>query len=165
MKKVFNRRYLHDLGYAIRKGLPFSCKVQVFLQFFGIAIHNPFRDECCIDFECCSPHKDKKDDRCLLHISAEQLPIRRVVWYEPTKPAGEPGREFVKKTKVVLREGVAVRFYFVMIMVSMVLAAFTAALGIWAYQEGRYFSMVLQGIFFAVNLGLLFYWTYKSFKK
>ena len=34
--------------------LPFSCKIQRFLGIFGIAIHNPFRNECTHDFGCCT---------------------------------------------------------------------------------------------------------------
>ena len=34
--------------------LPFSCKIQRFLGMFGIAIHNPFRNECTHDFGCCT---------------------------------------------------------------------------------------------------------------
>ena len=34
--------------------LPFSCKVQHFLGMLGIAIHNPFRNECTHDFGCCT---------------------------------------------------------------------------------------------------------------
>ena len=81
-----------------------SCKVQAILQYFGIAIHNPFRDECCIDFECCSPYskRDKKHkNRCWLHISSKMLPIRRKTWYEPTAPIGTPGRTFIKKSKLI----------------------------------------------------------------
>lgn len=34
--------------------LPFSCKIQDFLGMLGIAIHNPFRNECTQDFGCCN---------------------------------------------------------------------------------------------------------------
>ena len=34
--------------------LPFSCKIQHFLGMLGIAIHNPFRNECTHDFGCCT---------------------------------------------------------------------------------------------------------------
>lgn len=34
--------------------LPFSCKIQYFLGMLGIAIHNPFRNECTHDFGCCT---------------------------------------------------------------------------------------------------------------
>ena len=34
--------------------LPFSCKIQRFFGMFGIAIHNPFRNECTHDFGCCT---------------------------------------------------------------------------------------------------------------
>ena len=34
--------------------LPFSCKIQRFLGMLGIAIHNPFRNECTHDFGCCT---------------------------------------------------------------------------------------------------------------
>lgn len=92
--KIFHLRYLK----AMKRRYPLSCNIQLLLQFFGIAVHNPFRDECCIDFECCNP---RKDSTCWLHIDAHDLPIRRVVWYEPTVPAGDPNRKFIKKTKWV----------------------------------------------------------------
>ena len=34
--------------------LPFSCKIQSLLGMLGIAIHNPFRNECTHDFGCCT---------------------------------------------------------------------------------------------------------------
>lgn len=34
--------------------LPFSCKIQYVLGMLGIAIHNPFRNECTHDFGCCT---------------------------------------------------------------------------------------------------------------
>jgi hypothetical protein len=34
--------------------LPFSCKIQRFFGMLGIAIHNPFRNECTHDFGCCT---------------------------------------------------------------------------------------------------------------
>ena len=41
---------------------PFSCIIQLLLCKIGIACHNPFRDECTPDFECCSPlHKELMD--------------------------------------------------------------------------------------------------------
>jgi hypothetical protein len=97
--KIFNKMYLRELKN--KPNLPFSCKVQAILQFFGIAIHNPFRDECCMDFECCSPHKDPTKDHCWLHISAKDLPITRHIHYEETAPIGTPGRTFIKKSKLV----------------------------------------------------------------
>lgn len=33
--------------------IAFSCKVQSWLWVKGISIHNPFRNECTIDFSCC----------------------------------------------------------------------------------------------------------------
>ena len=38
----------------MKRKLPFSCKIQDFLRIFGIAIHNPFRNECTQDFGCCT---------------------------------------------------------------------------------------------------------------
>ena len=95
--KIF---YPYYIKTAFRKHIAFSARIQCLLQFFGIAIHNPWRDECCCDFECCSKFGDKRD-HCWLHISAKMLPVRRVVWYEPTAPVGTEGRTFVKKTKWV----------------------------------------------------------------
>ena len=97
--KIFNKRYLENLKYCFKKKLPFSCWVQTILQFFGIAIHNHFRDECCIDFECCNPYKDDSKNKCWLHIHANQLPIRKEIWYEPTAPIGNPNRNFIKKSR------------------------------------------------------------------
>lgn len=52
---------------------PFSCIIQLLLCKIGIACHNPFRDECTPDFECCSPlHKERYWPR----ISASKLPIK-----------------------------------------------------------------------------------------
>lgn len=34
--------------------LPLSCRVQGFLCKLGIAVHNPFRNECTKDFGCCT---------------------------------------------------------------------------------------------------------------
>jgi hypothetical protein len=96
MKKVF---YSYYLRVAFRKNVTFSGRIQCLLQWFGIAIHNPWRDECCCDFECCAPLKQDSKNHCWLHISAKSLPIRRIVWYEETAPVGTPGRTFVKKTK------------------------------------------------------------------
>lgn len=56
-------------------------------------------------------------------------------------------------------------FYFVMIAVSMIIASFSTAFGIWAFQQEDYPSAAFQFVLFAVNIGLIFYWTYKSFKK
>ena len=67
--KAFKKHYLKT---ACRKNIAFSARMQAFLQFFGIAIHNPFRDECCIDFECCNPYNDQRD-KCWLHISRNNL--------------------------------------------------------------------------------------------
>ncbi len=92
--KIFHLRYLKSMRWS----LPLSCNIQCLLQFFGIAVHNPFRDECCMDFECCSP---RENSTCWLHISAHDLPFRRVVWYEATAPIGESNRKFIKKTKWV----------------------------------------------------------------
>ena len=82
---------------AFRKNIAFSARIQCLLQWFGIAVHNPWRDECCIDFRCCAPQK--QDDHCWLHIKAKHIPIRRIIRYEATAPIGTPGRNFVKKTK------------------------------------------------------------------
>ena len=38
----------------MKRKLPFSCKIQSFLGMLGIAIHNPFRNECTQDFGCCA---------------------------------------------------------------------------------------------------------------
>ena len=38
----------------MKRKLPFSCKIQSFLGMLGIAIHNPFRNECTHDFGCCT---------------------------------------------------------------------------------------------------------------
>jgi hypothetical protein len=91
---MFNKYYLKQAKHK-----PFSCKIQGLLEFLGIACHNPFRDECCIDFDCCSP---KKKNGNWLHISSKNLPLRRKVWYESTAPVGTPGRTFIKKSKWVL---------------------------------------------------------------
>lgn len=34
--------------------LHWSCKVQKILMWLGIAVHNPYRDECTPDFACCN---------------------------------------------------------------------------------------------------------------
>lgn len=38
----------------MKRKLPFSCRIQQFLCMLGIAIHNPFRNECTQDFGCCT---------------------------------------------------------------------------------------------------------------
>ena len=38
----------------MKRKLPISCKIQNFLGMLGIAIHNPFRNECTHDFGCCT---------------------------------------------------------------------------------------------------------------
>ena len=38
----------------MKRKLPFSCRIQQFLGMLGIAIHNPFRNECTHDFGCCT---------------------------------------------------------------------------------------------------------------
>ena len=38
----------------MKRKLPFSCRIQCFLGMLGIAIHNPFRNECTQDFGCCT---------------------------------------------------------------------------------------------------------------
>ena len=38
----------------MKRKLPFSCRIQDFLRMLGIAIHNPFRNECTQDFGCCT---------------------------------------------------------------------------------------------------------------
>ena len=48
--------------------LPFSCKIQRFLGILGIAIHNPFRNECTHDFGCCT-----NIGKYLLRINQEQI--------------------------------------------------------------------------------------------
>lgn len=74
--KIFHVDYLKT---AFRKNIAFSARVQSLIQFlFGIAIHNPWRDECCEDFSCCM----HKADHCWLTIGEKQLPIRRKIWYE-----------------------------------------------------------------------------------
>jgi hypothetical protein len=94
--KIFHTRYLKAMSWR----QPLSCNIQCLLQFFGIAVHNPFRDECCIGFECCSP---REDSTCWLHIDVHDLPIKRLVWYEPTVPKGDPDRTFIKKSKWVIK--------------------------------------------------------------
>lgn len=37
-----------------KKKLPWSCRIQRFLVLLGIAVHNPYRDECTPDFACCT---------------------------------------------------------------------------------------------------------------
>ncbi len=99
MKKIwYYRKYYWKT--AFRKNIAFSARIQSFLQVFGIAIHNPWRDECCCDFECCSP---SKEHRCWFHINSKSLLLRRVVWYEDTAPKGTAGRDFIKKTKLVFQ--------------------------------------------------------------
>lgn len=94
---MFDRYYLKN---AFKKNIAFSARVQCVFQWFGIAIHNPYRDECCIDFECCNP---KKNSNHWLHISEKQLPIRRKVWYKETAPIGTKNRTFIRKTKWVIK--------------------------------------------------------------
>lgn len=96
--KIFHSYYLKQA--FTKRNIAFSARIQSLLQFFGIAIHNPFRDECCCDFECCNPYNDK--NHCWLHISEKQLPIRRKVWYEPTAPTGTEGRTFVRHSKWII---------------------------------------------------------------
>jgi len=93
--KAFDKYYLKT---AFRKNIAVSSRLQSILQWFGIAIHNPLRDECCVDFACCSP---TGKERCWLSISVNNLPYRRVVWYEPTASKGTPCRTFKKCTKLV----------------------------------------------------------------
>jgi hypothetical protein len=38
----------------MKRNLPISCRIQDFLGMLGIAIHNPFRNECTQDFGCCT---------------------------------------------------------------------------------------------------------------
>lgn len=38
----------------MNRELPISCKVQRFLCKLGVAVHNPFRNECTEDFGCCT---------------------------------------------------------------------------------------------------------------
>lgn len=78
---------------------PLSCIIQILLCKIGIACHNPFRDECTMDFECCSPSKGKS--KYWLRISANKLPFRIAVSYIPTKPVGETGRTFIKRKHYV----------------------------------------------------------------
>lgn len=78
---------------------PFSCIIQLLLCKIGIACHNPFRDECTPDFECCSPlHKE----RYWLRISASKLPIKVKVSYKPTATVGTEGRTFIKNKNFML---------------------------------------------------------------
>lgn len=65
------------------------------LQMIGIHVHNPIRDECCCDFECCAD----KHYRGFLHISAKMLPIRVEIIYVPTAPVGDENRTFKKVRK------------------------------------------------------------------
>lgn len=97
MKKIFYNYYLRT---AFSKNIAFSARIQSLFQWFGIAIHNPWRDECCCDFECCAPHEQDSENHCWLHISAKSIPIRRIVRYEETAPIGTVGRTFVKKNKM-----------------------------------------------------------------
>ena len=96
MKKVFYSYYLKS---AFRKNIAFSARIQCLLQWFGIAIHNPWRDECCCDFECCARQQQDFRNHCWLHISATSIPIRRIVRYEETAPVGTHGRTFRKVIK------------------------------------------------------------------
>lgn len=38
----------------MKNKLPLSCRIQEFLRKLGIAVHNPFRNECTKDFSCCT---------------------------------------------------------------------------------------------------------------
>lgn len=96
MKKIFYNHYLRN---AFRKNIAFSARIQSLLQWFGIVIHNPWRDECCCDFECCAPKNKIFKSYCWLHISANSIPIRRIIRYEETAPLGTHGRTFRKIIK------------------------------------------------------------------
>lgn len=98
MKNKIFYIYFLKLAFTTKCSIALSARIQTLLQFFGIAIHNPFRDECCCDFACCHPNNDSN---CWLHIGRSKLSIIRKVWYEPTAPIGHPGRTFIKKTKWV----------------------------------------------------------------
>lgn len=78
---------------------PLSCIIQLLLCKIGIACHNPFRDECTPDFECCSPYNKKK---YWLRISEAKLPLKIKVAYTPTAPSGTKGRTFIKTKTVYL---------------------------------------------------------------
>ena len=92
--KAFDKYYLKD---ACRKGaFAFSSRLQSILQWFGIAVHNPWRDECCVDFACCSP---TGKERCWLSIPANKLPYRRVVWYEKGTHGFRKCTKIVRKSK------------------------------------------------------------------
>lgn len=52
----------------MKRKLPFSCRIQSFLGMLGIAIHNPFRNECTQDFGCCT-----NIGKYWLRINAEQI--------------------------------------------------------------------------------------------
>ena len=52
----------------MKRKLPFSCRIQQFLGMLGIAIHNPFRNECTQDFGCCT-----NIGKYWLRINAEQI--------------------------------------------------------------------------------------------
>ena len=52
----------------MKRKLPFSCRIQQFLGMFGIAIHNPFRNECTHDFGCCT-----NIGKYWLRINSEQI--------------------------------------------------------------------------------------------
>lgn len=83
------------MNYKILTKYPLSCIIQMALCKIGIAIHNPFRDECTPDFGCC----DNKLGHYWLRISCHQLPIRRDISYMPTAPKGTPGRYFKRIVK------------------------------------------------------------------
>lgn len=76
---------------------PVSCIIQKALCKIGIAIHNPFRDECTPDFSCCNP--DLPNKHYWLKISAKQLPFRKCISYKESAPKGTPGRTFIKIVK------------------------------------------------------------------
>lgn len=90
--KIFYSYYLRTA--FTKHDIAFSARIQSLLQWFGIAIHNPWRDECCCDFECCNPR-----NHCWLHISNKKLPIKRIVSYKETAPIGTPSRTFIKVIK------------------------------------------------------------------
>lgn len=72
--------------------------IQIGLAKIGIAVHNPFTDECTQDFGCCC----KKCGKYWLRISQNMLPLRRAIEYMPTHPVGHPERKFKQIKKYYL---------------------------------------------------------------
>lgn len=72
--------------------------IQRVLAKIGIAMHNPFADECTQDFGCCC----KRCGKYWLRISQNMLPLRLTKEYIPTHPIGTPGRKFKQIKKYYL---------------------------------------------------------------